>query len=155
MIFPYCRKPYSDAVSYTHLERLYWERQGVKFNIVTRDDMLPFRIQIKNIAFLLRFWDEKFIVNQEQKLLYLIAHHIVEIPLSDQFKMCIRDRQGRARLFHRSLFLNRNTVCLMSDEQTAPGLLVTRFDPGAFYCPSFFSITRIVNQVAVSGLFGI
>lgn len=76
---------YIRLIEHQNTERLYWERQGVEFNIVTRDDMLPFRIQIKNIAFLLRFWDEKFIVNQEQKLLYLIAHHIVEIPLSDQF----------------------------------------------------------------------
>ena len=71
---------YARLIERQNTERLYWESQDVKFNIVTRDDLMPFRIQIKNVAFLMRFWDDRFITNRQQKLLYLIAHHIIDVP---------------------------------------------------------------------------
>lgn len=76
---------YARLIERQNTERLYWESQDVKFNIVTRDDLMKYRIQIKNIAFILRFWDDAFIVNTEQKLLYLAAHHIVTLPIEQEF----------------------------------------------------------------------
>ncbi|MGN8943782.1 TnsA endonuclease N-terminal domain-containing protein [Bariatricus sp. HCP28S3_E4] len=76
---------YARLIERQNTERLYWESQDVKFNIVTRDDLMQYRIQIKNIAFVMRFWDDTFIVNRQQKLLYLIAHHIVVVSMDKEF----------------------------------------------------------------------
>lgn len=67
------------------LEIAYWASQGVEFHIVTRDDLMEHRIKIKNIDFVMGFWDESLIVNTDQMLLYLIAHRIIEVPMDKEF----------------------------------------------------------------------
>lgn len=76
---------YARLIERQNTERLYWESQGVPFSIVTRDDLMKHRIQIKNIAFIMQFYNPLFITNTEQKLLYLIAHHIVIVPMEEEF----------------------------------------------------------------------
>lgn len=78
-------KRYVQLIERQNTERLYWESQGISFSIVTRDDLLQHRIQIKNIAFLMRFYDEMFISTTEQKLLYLLAHHVIHVPMENEF----------------------------------------------------------------------
>lgn len=76
---------YARLIERQNTERLYWESQDVPFSIVTRDDLIKHRIQIKNIAFIMRFYDGLLVTNTEQKLLYLIAHHIVTVPIEEEF----------------------------------------------------------------------
>ena len=77
--------------AYVHLierqntEKRYWESLGVPFYIVTRDRLMEHRTFIKNVAFIEKFWDEEAVVTEEQMLLYLMAHHIVEFPLDEEF----------------------------------------------------------------------
>lgn len=76
---------YARLIERQNTERLYWESQDVPFSIVTRDDLIKHRIQIKNIAFIMRFYDELLVTNTEQKLLYLMAHHIITVPIEEEF----------------------------------------------------------------------
>ncbi len=76
---------YIRMVERQNTERAYWESLGVEFHIVTRDDLMQHRILIKNIDFVMGFWDESSIVNTDQMLLYLIAHHIIEVPMDIDF----------------------------------------------------------------------
>ena len=46
---------------------------------------MKYRIRIKNNAFIMRFYDELFITNTEQKLLYLIAHHYYHVDMDSEF----------------------------------------------------------------------
>ena len=76
---------YTALIERQNTEREYWESQGVEFHVVTRDDLMQYRIYIKNIAFVMKFWDETNVVNTEQMLLYLMAHHIIEVPMDLEF----------------------------------------------------------------------
>lgn len=76
---------YAKLIERQNTERAYWESQNVGFSIVTRDDLMKYRIRIKNNAFIMRFYDELFITNTEQKLLYLIAHHYYHVDMDSEF----------------------------------------------------------------------
>ena len=76
---------YAKLIERQNTERAYWESQNVGFSIVTRDDLMTYRIRIKNNAFIMRFYDELFITNTEQKLLYLIAHHYYHVDMDSEF----------------------------------------------------------------------
>lgn len=86
---------YARLIERQNTERRYWESQDVPFSIVTREDLMEHRIKIKNIAFILRFYDALFVTNTEQKLLYLAAHHIVTVPMEEEF---INPKQLAARM---------------------------------------------------------
>ncbi len=76
---------YAKLIERQNTERLYWESLNVGFNIVTRDDLMKNRILIKNIAFVLGYQNEMLITNREQKFLYLVAHHYINIPMDMEF----------------------------------------------------------------------
>lgn len=78
-------RAYARLIERQNTERAYWESLGVEFHIVTRDDLMPYRTLIKNIDFVMGFWDEISIVNKDQMILYLIAHHIIEVPMDKTF----------------------------------------------------------------------
>lgn len=65
-----------------YLELLYWRCEGVSLSIVTSDDINT--ILANNIRFVLAFYNEISIVNTQQKLLYLIAHKYIRLPLDKE-----------------------------------------------------------------------
>ncbi len=78
-------KAYKRLIMRQNTERAYWEAQGVEFHIITRDDLMPYRILIKNIAFALGFWNEDVIYNKDQMVMYLVAHRIIDVPMDQEF----------------------------------------------------------------------
>ena len=76
---------YQRLIERQNTERKYWELLNIPFVIVTRDILLTRRIFIKNVAFIMKFWDEQSVVNEDQMILYLMAHHVYEAPLEDEF----------------------------------------------------------------------
>ena len=79
------QRAYIDLIERQNTERAYWEALGVPFHVVTRDDLMEHRIFIKNVAFVQGFWDEMNVCNTDQMLLYLICHHIIEVPMDEEF----------------------------------------------------------------------
>ncbi len=63
------------------MEAEYWRLKDVPFSIVTGDDFDQF--EAENISFILGFYGEDYIVTGEQKLLYLIAHKAIAVPLNE------------------------------------------------------------------------
>lgn len=76
---------YARLIERQNTEIAYWKSLGVEFKIVTRDVLMEYRTLIKNIDFVLGFWDESSVVNKDQMILYLIAHHIIEVPMDIEF----------------------------------------------------------------------
>ena len=76
---------YRKLIERQRTEQVYWESQDVEFHIVTRDDLMEHRILIKNIEFVWGFYDDAYVMNDDQALLYLIAHHIIEVPMDKEF----------------------------------------------------------------------
>ncbi|MCC8045733.1 MAG: TnsA endonuclease N-terminal domain-containing protein [Clostridiales bacterium] len=75
---------YDSLVMRQNTEREYWESQGVSFSIVTRELLMKYQIRIMNIALVMGFYDEIYISSKEQKLLYLIAHHYVDVDMDTE-----------------------------------------------------------------------
>ena len=72
-------KAFSKLVIRQAMEKLYWESQGVAFSIITREDInLDYVINISNV---MSFYDEFRVVSREHKLMYLIAHRYVIVPM--------------------------------------------------------------------------
>ena len=76
---------YRRLIERQRTEQVYWESQSVDFHIVTREDLMEHRILIKNIQFVMGFYDDAYVVNADQKLLYLIAHHVIEVSMDKEF----------------------------------------------------------------------
>lgn len=75
------RNKYAQMIERQKIEQLYWESQGVPFSIITAEHIN--RTLAKNISFVMSFYEPTFISSTEQKLMYLIAHKIVEIDMED------------------------------------------------------------------------
>ena len=73
---------YAQLIERQHAERLYWESQGIDFSIVTSEDIN--RVYAKNIAYVMSHYNDLFIVTREQKLMYLLAHKIVTVPMTEK-----------------------------------------------------------------------
>lgn len=79
---------YAQLIERQNIERLYWESQNVGFSIVTNEDIN--HVLAKNVAYVMGFYDDLFITTTEQKLMYLIAHKIISVPM-DRFKLNPRE----------------------------------------------------------------
>jgi len=79
------RKFHDNKQNYTNLiyrqaiEKIYWERRGARFNIVTSEDID--KGLAANIRLVLGYYDHSFVVNEAQKFLYLVAHQYIHVPL--------------------------------------------------------------------------
>ncbi len=70
---------YAHLIERQNIERIYWENQGVPFFIVTRDGLdLTFA---RNVRFVMGYWDGSFCQTREQKMMWLVAHRIIEVPM--------------------------------------------------------------------------
>lgn len=72
---------YAQMIERQKIEQLYWESQDVSFSIITSEHIN--RTLSKNINFVMGFYEPTFISTREQKLMYLIAHKIVEINMEE------------------------------------------------------------------------
>lgn len=72
---------YAQMIERQKIEQLYWESQGIPFSIITSEHIN--RTLSKNINFVMGFYEPTFISTREQKLMYLIAHKIVEINMEE------------------------------------------------------------------------
>lgn len=77
------RNRYAGLIERQNIERLYWESQNVGFSIVTSEDIN--HVLAKNVAYVMGFYDDLFIHTTEQKLMYLIAHKIVTVPMDTSY----------------------------------------------------------------------
>lgn len=77
------RKKYISMINRQNIERIYWSRMGADFRIVTRE-MLD-RKYASNIAFVMGYYSSACVVNTHQKLLYLIAHRIIDVPMDEGY----------------------------------------------------------------------
>lgn len=73
------RKKFEQMVDRQLLERCYWESKGVRFHLVTRDQLDI--TYVKNIELVMRHYDHYRVVSREQKLLFLIAHRYLEVDM--------------------------------------------------------------------------
>lgn len=61
------------------MELIYWESQGIPFSIVTQEDInLNLVVNVKNV---MSCYQELRVTNKVQKLMYLIAHRIIDVPM--------------------------------------------------------------------------
>lgn len=61
------------------MEWIYWESQGIPFSIVTQEDInLNLVVNVKNV---MSCYQELRVTNKVQKLMYLIAHRIIDVPM--------------------------------------------------------------------------
>ena len=73
------RKKYVSLINRQNIEHVYWDRMGADFRIVTRE--MFDRKYVSNIAFVMGYYNSDYVVNTHQKLLYLIAHRIIDVPM--------------------------------------------------------------------------
>ncbi|MGN0313451.1 MAG: TnsA endonuclease N-terminal domain-containing protein [Fusicatenibacter sp.] len=61
------------------MEKIYWESYGAGFSIITKEDInLDLVINVKNV---MSCYQEFRVVNKTQKLMYLIAHRYISVPM--------------------------------------------------------------------------
>ena len=73
------KKKLNSLVNRQKMEMIYWESQGVPFAIVTQEDInLDLVTNVKNV---MSCYQELRVTNTVQKLMYLIAHRIIEVPM--------------------------------------------------------------------------
>lgn len=61
------------------MEKTYWESQGVEFSIVTQEDInFDLSVNVKNV---MSCYQEFRVANKVQKLMYLVAHRYVTVPM--------------------------------------------------------------------------
>ncbi len=70
---------YNRLIERMKIEIEYWKLQDIPYSIVTQEDFD--RKEAENIAFVMKFYNERYIVTEEQKLLYLIAHKAIWVPM--------------------------------------------------------------------------
>lgn len=70
---------YAQLIERQMIEKQYWETQGVSFSIITIEHINT--VLANNIAFVMGFYDDLFVTNTEQKLMYLVAHKIITVPM--------------------------------------------------------------------------
>lgn len=75
-------RSYEKMIYRQEIERIYWELNGCNFNIVVSEN-LDHRLA-SNIKFVLGYYDPMRICNTEQKLLYLIAHQYINVPMEKE-----------------------------------------------------------------------
>ena len=74
---------YARLIRRQNIERVYWESQSVSFFIVTRDSLdLTFA---RNVRFVMGYWDGSFCQTREQKMMWLVAHRIIEVPMRGEY----------------------------------------------------------------------
>lgn len=74
---------YASLINRQYLEKLYWDSKGVDFRIVTREQLD--RKYAANIEFAMSYYTELSVVNTHHKLMYLIAHHIIDVPMDQGY----------------------------------------------------------------------
>ena len=62
-----------------NIEKIYWESQGVDFSIVTHEDVNM--IISSNVQNIMSYYLPNKAVQEHQKLMFLVAHRIVDVPL--------------------------------------------------------------------------
>ena len=92
------------------IEQLYWESQNVPFSIITADHIN--RTLAKNISFVMSFYEPTFISSTEQKLMYLVAHKIVEINMEDAL---IKPKQLAATMTFDINATYEKALCMMAE----------------------------------------
>lgn len=75
------------------MEKYYWESQGAGFQIVTKEDInLDLVVNVKNV---MNCYQEFRVVNKTQKLMYLIAHRYITVPM-DKERLNFQELADRA-----------------------------------------------------------
>lgn len=73
---------YVKNINRQNLEARYWERFGIPHYVVFSDDIdFNFAMNVKDC---MRYWDSKWVKKPEEMLMYLIAHHAIQIPLGKE-----------------------------------------------------------------------
>ena len=77
-----CRDKYEKLMRRQSIEKIYWETEDCDFSIVVSEDIN--HVLSNNVELVLGFYDRSKAVNTAQKLLYLIAHRYIEVPMDKE-----------------------------------------------------------------------
>lgn len=73
------KNKYYSMILRQDMERIYWESQDIAFSIVTKEDLNPYLPA--NMTNVMKYYNPTWVTDRHQKLLYLIAHGDVYVPL--------------------------------------------------------------------------
>ena len=96
---------YQKAMIRHHIEQEYWRMQGVDFKFVFRSELN--KAFAYNVQQVLMFYDERSVTCEAHMYMWLVAHKIIKIDLSDSiicFPKLVCGMEDKVRdLFERSV----------------------------------------------------
>lgn len=79
-IYDPSHRHYTRYVNRLTVERAYWEDyHNIEFLTVFSDTINP--IAVRNVRDVMTYWDNTWITDSAGKLMHMIAHHVIKIPL--------------------------------------------------------------------------
>ncbi|MBQ6361847.1 MAG: Tn7 transposase TnsA N-terminal domain-containing protein [Lachnospiraceae bacterium] len=75
-------KKYRKIMNRITLEKIYWEEEGCEYKVIVSEDIN--HILASNIELVMNYYDRRRVINTTHKLIYLIAHRYVDVPLDKE-----------------------------------------------------------------------
>ena len=86
-------RKYNKLLIRQFVEKEYWERHGVEFRIVFRNELN--RVLSGNIAICLSFYNPMYVTDAESMMKCLIAHKVIRVPMDKEAVPFAKEVKGR------------------------------------------------------------